>query len=527
MYRLAASRSPVATVGIAASLLAISLALAVGCKREERDPIAAMNAEVQKVGSSEKSTEITPRLEREIVSFCSDCHEMPQPSSFPKHAWPEEVEQGYSLYFDSGRTDLFPPSPKRLVVEYFQRQAPDELDFPPMEASKAPPKTGFQKQNLQVLHDGPRVVVSNVSRAPETSAHGKGLIVCDMENGHLIWTDPLNPNDVKVLGTFYNPASVTVTDLDSNGEMDYVVADLGSFLPADHDRGKIYWLHRDSESDPWDKQVLLSNVGRVVSIAAEDFDGDSKIDLIASEFGWRNTGSMKFLRNQSSEDAVKFKIETLDPRAGGIQVQKCDLNEDGHMDVVTVLSQEHEKVVAFLNKGDGTFSTETIWAAGYPSYGSSGIELVDMDGDDDLDVLYTNGDSFDDYLIKPYHSIQWLENQGEFPFVRHELAKMPGVHRALAGDVDGDGDLDVVAVAMLPEQVRNGAIASKLDSMILLEQEEDGNFRRHRLESGMLDYASFAMDDFDGDNDLDLAVGVFWRKESADRMTLWWNLLHN
>ena len=31
------------------------------------------------------------------------------------------------------------------------------------------------------------------------------------------------------------------------------------------------------------------------------------------------------------------------------------------------------------------------------------MQLVDFDGDGDLDVLVTNGDSFDDFLLKPYH----------------------------------------------------------------------------------------------------------------------------
>ena len=75
--------------------------------------------------------------------------------------------------------------------------------------------------------------------------------------------------------------------------------------------------------------------------------------------------------------------------------------------------------MAFLNEGGGRFRKETIFAGPHPAYGSSGIQLVDMDGDGDLDVLYTNGDVMDPPpILKPYHGVQWLENEGRFPFKR-------------------------------------------------------------------------------------------------------------
>ncbi len=448
------------------------------------------------------------QFEQKITHFCAGCHEMPRPSSFPKDAWQKEVEQGYSLFFDSGRTDLQPPSPERLVVDYFRDRAPAELEIQPTESSTTPP-VQFLKQELQLSAKEAPLYVSHVRYVPEAPARKAGLLLCDMRQGRLVWTDPMAADSGGVvLEEFHNPAHVTVTDLDDDGETDYVVADLGSFLPADHKRGKVYWLRQNNTDGSWEKTILLDKVGRVASVEVGDFDGDSQLDLVVAEFGWRKTGGIHLLRNQSTATSgMQFKDELIDARPGTIHVHRCDLNSDSHLDFVAVLSQEHEKVVLFLNQGDGTFDSHTLWAAGYPSYGSSGIELVDLDQDGDLDVLYTNGDSFDDFFVKPHHSIQWLENQGGYPFVHHELAKMPGVHRALPGDFDGDGDLDVVAVALLPQEVRNPNQVARLDSVILLEQDVDGHFVRHSLESGNLNHPSFAVGDFDKDDDLDLAIG--------------------
>lgn len=95
-----------------------------------------------------------------------------------------------------------------------------------------------------------------------------------------------------------------------------------------------------------------------------------------------------------------------------------------------------------------SFEQRVIYTAPHPNWGSSGIQLVDLDKDGDLDVLLTHGDTFDDGIVKPYHGIQWLENTGAYPFfAEHTLAPKPGVHRAEAADLDGDGDLDIVACA--------------------------------------------------------------------------------
>src|SRR5262249_32109537 len=154
---------------------------------------------------------------------------------------------------------------------------------------------------------------------------------------------------------------------------------------------------------------------------------------------------------------------------------------DGKPDFVALIAQEHEAVVAFLNEGGGRFRAETLYAAPHPAYGSSGIQLVDLNRDGKLDVLYTNGDVLDaPHLLKPYHSVQGRDTRPadwkKPPSVHHPIGGMYGVHRAVAADLRGDGRPDVVAVSYLPPEHFPQREPLKLDSVVLFEQVAPGKF---------------------------------------------------
>jgi hypothetical protein len=184
-------------------------------------------------------------------------------------------------------------------------------------------------------------------------------------------------------------------------------------------------------------------------------------------------------------------------------------------------------VEAFINQGNAEFQLQTLWAGPDPMVGSSGIELVDLDQDGDLDVLLTNGDAFDDNYARPSHGIQWLENLGGLEFVHHRITELPGAYRALAGDIDLDGDPDVIAVVLLPTQVFPPGLADRqVASIVCLEQTSPGQFIFHTLEAGCPYHATFELADFDHDGDLDFAVGSHSATPSqplAHDIAVWWN----
>ena len=114
-----------------------------------------------------------------------------------------------------------------------------------------------------------------------------------------------------------------------------------------------------------------------------------------------------------------------------------DLDGDGMQDAVT-LSETDDRLVWYRNQGSGDFSAGLELARDEPNLAN--VEIVDLDGDGDLDVL-------------PFATVQasgdgypWLENDGTGSFMRRHLLLTPSVEGShiSARDWDGDGDVDLL-----------------------------------------------------------------------------------
>ncbi len=471
-------------------------------------------------------TTLSPEVKADVVAFCGDCHPLPDPTSFPRDAWHEEVRRGYDFYYASGRTDLTVPV-QTYTHQYFASRAPERLQLPAADPIDPEWASRFRQHDI-TIPGLEAAAVSYVAVVDLGNPLGRGIAFSDMRGGGVYFT-PLSPEgDIgtpRRIGQAENPAVIRVCDWDQDGHLDLLVADLGSFLPEDHDRGRVLWFHQLEESPgEFQRQTLHDRIGRVASIEVADFDDDGLDDLLVAEFGWQKTGSIFWLQRDASGDPLDGWIKhSIDDRSGAIHVPVVDFNGDGSSDFVALISQHHERIEAMINDGTGGFHKELIYAAPGPSFGSSGIELVDLTGNGRLDVLYTNGDSFDSFVLKPSHGVRWLENQGTFPFRAHELGPLPGAHRAVTGDLDGDGQREIVAGAFIPQDLMRAQRQGGAEALVVWKREGNGRYRKHVLSRGDGLHATLSADDVNGNGRDDLVIGHFRESGAAagPAITVW------
>ena len=460
---------------------------------------------------------------------CVTCHPFSAPETLPRSSWKRTIEKMSLIVagkdvpgWDAPPTPIALSADYAAIVAYYEANAPPVLPSPdPWPAPDGRP--AFVRRSI-AFKDAltPEPAVSNVQLVDLDGDKRLELLAADMRQGLVLLARPDDPTAGSVpLAQAPHPAHVTVVDLDEDGRKDLVLADLGAFFPGDHKNGAITILRGQPAGG-----YVPFNIGglpRVADVQAGDFDGDGRLDLVVAAFGWFRTGEITLLLNRTQDwREPVFERKVIDARAGAVNVMPADLDGDGKLDFVALLAQHHEAVFAFLGDGKGGFRSQVLYAAPHPNWGSSGIQLTDLDGDRDLDILATNGDMFDDDILKPYHGIQWLENRGKLRFDPHPLASLPGAHRAVAGDVDGDGDQDVVASAFTGAASTAGGQPSA--ALVWLEQGPRGRFTRHTIAAGRPLYATADVGDVDGDGDLDVVTGLLTLGSTFDHwLEVWEN----
>jgi hypothetical protein len=115
--------------------------------------------------------------------------------------------------------------------------------------------------------------------------------------------------------------------------------------------------------------------------------------------------------------------------------------------------------------------------------------------------------------------VQWLENRGGLAFDYHRIGDLPGAFSARAGDVDGDLDLDVVAVSMFADWSDPAS-----PSIVWFENDGSERFTRRFIDNAPTHLVVLDSGDLDRDGLVDFVTGGMYSHEPFDRMSrvTWW-----
>jgi hypothetical protein len=314
------------------------------------------------------------------------------------------------------------------------------------------------------------------------------------------------------------PAHAQIIDFDKDGDNDIMVAVLGMLFPNNDKIGSVVILE-NNDTAKFTKHVIINKVARVSDVRAGDLDDDGDMDLAAGQFGY-DDGETRWIENLGS---WKFRSHILQNLSGPVNVEPVDIDRDGDLDIISLVTQEWEEIYCYLNDVKGNFTSRLLYGSSNEDIGSSGIYISDFDKDGDDDILYTNGDAFD-YIPpqgRPWHGVQWLENKGNLNFEFHRLCNFTGAYNARPSDIDNDGDNDLFSVSGFNLWDR-----PESRSFIWLENSGNMQFIRHDITSTPTHLLTLELGDFNNDGMMDMVTGgmhTYPPYDRISRITLWIN----
>lgn len=240
---------------------------------------------------------------------------------------------------------------------------------------------------------------------------------------HLLWYENLGDG-----GFLEHPlwnatggiSDVMPIDLDRDGDMDFVAIE----------SNRLAWYENNGEQS-FRRRQIVSSIGSSSNacLDAADADGDGDVDLLVG-----NSGSLQWFINDGQQGFILQNMRPGESAVLAAEVEAVDLDGDGDMDVLAAYGGG-TALTWFERDGAGGYISRQIAA------GPTGeIMPVDLDRDGDMDIVARiDGDEV------------WFEQNGG-AFVRHLIWNgsyaLSAKDQLAVGDLDGDGDLDLVSVDM-------------------------------------------------------------------------------
>jgi hypothetical protein len=229
---------------------------------------------------------------------------------------------------------------------------------------------------------------------------------------------------------------VNAADVDGDGDIDVVGA---TWL----DGGFNWWENAVGNGTSWQKHTIdgamNADYSRTHCMRVADMDGDGRLDVVAS--AGRNSG-VNWWENPkiSGTDWTRHYVIGSDGEVESVYA--ADLDGDGDMDLIGSI-RRHDGLTWWENtKGTATEWTKNVIDSSY--HAEQSIDVADMDGDGDLDILGS---------AQRINEVIWWENKNKnaTEWSKHIMGTDYGSIYAV--DMDNDGDMDVLGVGGNSSQI--------------------------------------------------------------------------
>lgn len=254
-------------------------------------------------------------------------------------------------------------------------------------------------------------------------------------------------------------------------------------------------------------------------IAIGDIDGDGLEDLVTAH---EDSNHIRIAFSNGSPNEWTLRTIAEGESAGAVEdVALIDLNDDGYLDVVAACEDAH--LLYLQNPGEAARTGK--WKALIPEFSKGRgswlrVFATDIDGDGRAELTAANKGTADVVRLdagdadngatslmrifgNPLESSSWIETV---------LFKQGVPNTALPVDIDGDGDMDVIAAKRVRQQIvmlenqgigEQGVVRIEVKSVQILP-----GFDAPTGWRGLSNAFHADMADIDGDGRLDLIVNV-------------------